>query len=112
MIAGLLVLAVLLAPAAQAHPAAIASLHHHHANVLAQTITVADRGTTAPVHDADHGLPCCIDGQCIGHASWLPVHDNALPVPSSHMAATIPASDLSHIGLVTHPPLPPPRGGV
>ena len=106
-IAGLLVLAVLLAPGAQALTVAAESLHHHDAK--AQTIALAGQAAIAPAGHADHGLACGIDCQCTAHANWLASPNSVLPVPYGRVAVLPWSSDLSRLGLSAHPFPPPPR---
>jgi hypothetical protein len=74
MIARLLVVAILLLSAAQASMAAPPDIHHGGAQIAEQTIAAAGYGVTAPVSndDCDHGLLCCIGGQCVMHAYSIP----------------------------------------
>ena len=96
MIAGLLVLAVLLVSGAQALVAAVPHSHLHDGSA-GQATAVAARGLTTPVHDddCDHGLPCCIGGQCVVHAYCIAVGAAALPARPRLAVAVVPMSQLS-----------------
>jgi hypothetical protein len=76
VIAGLLVLTVLLFSGAQASTLMLPIAHHHETNGAGQTIAAVTYGTATPVRDddRDHGLPCCIGGQCVTHAYWMPAY--------------------------------------
>jgi hypothetical protein len=111
IITGLLVLAVLLFSGAQASMAMLPNAHHHDTNGASQTIAALNYGTPAPVHsdDCDEGLPCCIGGQCIMNAHWIPANVDRLPSLSKLGVVGLPDRTLSLNGIATQPASPPPR---
>jgi hypothetical protein len=114
MISGLLVLAVLLAAGAPASMALLLSAHHQDTNRVGQTIAVVSHGAATPVHtdDCDHGLPCCVGGQCVAHAYWIPAKAPILPSLSMRGAVGLPGRALSLNGIALQPSSPPPRAVV
>ena len=108
MIAGLLVLAVLLVSGAQALVAMVPHSHHHDGGVAGQAIAVAGYDLTTPVHDddCDHGLPCCIGGQCAVHAYCIAAEAAALPARPRLAVAVVPMPQLSLPGIVIRPSAP------
>lgn len=113
MIAGLLVLAVLLVSGAQALVAAVPHSHLHDGSA-GQATAVAAHGLTTPVHDddCDHGLPCCIGGQCVVHAYCIAAGATTLPARPRLAVAVVPMPQLSLSGIVIRPSAPPPRATV
>jgi hypothetical protein len=88
--------------------------HHHETAIAGQTLTAASDDVTAPAcnDDGDHGLPCCIGGQCVAHAYWMPARTADLPSLSKLVAVRLPHRDLLLDGIATQPASPPPRAAV
>ena len=111
MIAGLLVLAVLLVSGAQALVAAVPHSRPHDGG---QAIAMAAHGFTTPVQDGDcdHGLPCCIDGQCTLHVYCITPGVAVLSNRPRLAVAVLPMPQLLLSGIVLRPSSPPPRATV
>jgi hypothetical protein len=93
MIAGLLVPVVLLFVSVQASTVT-PNAHAHEAFAAGQTAMAATTNdVTIPVHDTncDHGLPCCIGGQCAGHAYCITAVAAVLPSRSELDVAEPPS---------------------
>ncbi len=114
MIVGLLVLAILLLSAAQASTATSPDIHHGGAQVAGQAIAAAGYGVTARVSDddCDHGLLCCIGGQCVMHAYWIPARADNPPSLTKLAVAYRRSCNPLPLGIATKPSSPPPRSGV
>ena|SRR5690242_9231512 len=106
-IAGLLVLVVLLFTGAQYSTAVCAGADSHH-DTTAMTVAPDQRGD-APDVDHDHGLPCCIGGQCVAHAIWLPVQIASVPAVSQIVVEILPGHEPNLSGILPEPVSPPPR---
>ena len=114
MIAGLMVLAVLLFSGAPALLALAMHFRDHNVEVAALTAASVDRGVTTPNHndDCDHGLACCIGGQCTLQAYWMPAKPAALPRRSTLSVAVTAVNERPLAGIATGPSSPPPRSAV
>lgn len=114
VIAGLLVLTVLLFSGPEPSIAVVAGAHHHDADVAGLTVAAIGHGVATPFSDSDHdhGLPCCIGGQCTVHAYWLPVQRTKLPYVSQIAVASPPSRERLLAGIFTEPTSPPPRPAV
>lgn len=107
-IAGLLALAVLLFTGAQFSTAVFADAGRHGYRVD-MTIAASDQRSDAPNVDHDHGLPCCIGGQCAPHAFWLSAHIASVPAVSQIVVEVLPSNELYLPGVLVEPSSPPPR---
>jgi hypothetical protein len=92
MISGLMVLAVLLSSAAPVLLALAMHSRDHNVEVAALTAASVERGVTTPDHrdGCEHGLLCCIGGQCTLQAYWIPARAAALPRRSTVSVAAMP----------------------
>jgi hypothetical protein len=114
MIAGLMVLAVLLFSGAPAPLALAMHFGDHNVEVAALTAASVDGGVTTPDHHdgCDHGLACCIGGQCTLQAYWMPARAAALPRRSTLSVAAMPLNGRPLAGIAISPSPPPPRSAV
>ncbi|HVC63605.1 MAG TPA: hypothetical protein VND19_24970 [Acetobacteraceae bacterium] len=112
MIAGLLVLAILLSSGTPAALAMLRGSNHHDANLAGQTVSAAGNGVTTPARDRDHGLPCCIAGQCTLHAYWVSARPSNAACLSVFAIVYRPSRDASPPGTAARPVSPPPRAAV
>jgi hypothetical protein len=111
VIAGLLVPVALLFAGVQVS-IVMPNAHHHEAFAAGQTAKAATTNDVTVLphdNDCDHGLPCCIGGQCAAHAYGITTVAAVLPSRSELGVAGPPIRAHALNGIARRPLSPPPR---
>jgi hypothetical protein len=115
MVTGLLVLVGLLLSGAQGPAAAALPLTSpHHDRPQVQTVDMAHPGLATPSGDqhVDHGLACCLSGQCTVQPVWFADTSAGFLDRLVLAVGYMPSVDRWSSGIGAAPTPPPPRSAV